>query len=111
MMSEIIKPFANVSVHICDELIVQYAHEIGANVMLRGIRNISDFSYEFNLSLMNNMLNSDVETLFIPTDQKYVVVCSSSIKELAQLGGDISNMVPPIVEKALQEKLAKKKLK
>ena len=74
--------------------------------MLRGIRNSNDFAYEFDLSLMNHTLNSDIETLFIPTEQKYVIVKSSSIKELAQLGGDISSMVPPVVDAALRKKFA-----
>ncbi|MBP3710627.1 MAG: pantetheine-phosphate adenylyltransferase [Treponema sp.] len=108
MMAEIVKPFSNVSIHICNELIVQYAQKVGANVLLRGVRSIHDFSSEFDLSLMNNMLNPEIETLFIPTEQKYVVVRSSSIKELAQFHGDISNMVPPVVAKALKEKFMKK---
>jgi pantetheine-phosphate adenylyltransferase len=104
MMTELIKPFENVSLHICDELIVNYAKKTGAKVLLRGIRNTNDFAYEFDLSLMNHTLNPDVETLFIPTEQRYVIVKSSSIKELAQLGGDITGMVPDIVAEALYVK-------
>lgn len=104
MMAELIKPYKNVCLHICSGLIVNYAEKTGAKVLLRGIRNTNDFAYEFDLSLMNHMLNPSVETLFIPTEQKYVIVKSSSIKELAKLGGNISTMVPPIVEKALKEK-------
>ena len=100
MMSELIKPYPNVSLHICNELIVNYAKKTGAKVLLRGIRNTNDFAYEFDLSLMNHTLNPEVETLFIPTEQKYVVVKSSSIKELAQLGCDISAMVPAAATKA-----------
>lgn len=107
MMSELIKPYPNVSLHICNELIVNYARKTGAKVLLRGIRNTNDFAYEFDLSLMNHTLNPDVETLFIPTEQKYVIVKSSSIKELAQLGGDISSMVPEAVEKALKKKFGR----
>lgn len=106
MMAELLKPYSNVSLHICNELIVNYAKKTGAKVLLRGIRNTNDFAYEFDLSLMNHTLNSDIETLFIPTEQKYVIVKSSSIKELAQLGGDISSMVPSIVEEALKKKFA-----
>ncbi|MBQ9494771.1 MAG: pantetheine-phosphate adenylyltransferase [Treponema sp.] len=111
MMSELIKPYENVSLYICDELIVNYAQKIGANVLLRGIRSVNDFSYEFDLALMNNMLNPKMETLFIPTEREYVVVKSSSIKELAQFGGDISYMVPPIVEDALKKKFQRYNLK
>ena len=106
LMSELLKPYKNVSLHICNELIVNYAKKTGAKVLLRGIRNSNDFAYEFDLSLMNHTLNPDIETLFIPTEQKYVIVKSSSIKELAQLGGDISSMVPSVVDEALRKKFA-----
>ena len=78
MMEEIIKPYKNVTLHLCSELVAQYAKKTGANVLLRGIRNTNDFAYEFDLSLMNHMLNPDIETLFIPTEQRYVIVKSSS---------------------------------
>jgi pantetheine-phosphate adenylyltransferase len=107
MMAELIKTYPNVTLHICSELIVNYVKKTGAKVLLRGIRNTNDFAYEFDLSLMNHTLNPDVETLFIPTEQKYVIVKSSSIKELAQFGGDISGMVPSIVEQALHKKYQK----
>src|SRR5574344_1952141 len=106
MMSELIKPYPNVSLHICNELIVNYAKKTGAKVLLRGIRNTNDFAYEFDLSLMNHTLNPEVETLLIPTEQKYLIVKSSSINELAQFGGDITGMVPPIVADALKKKYA-----
>jgi len=77
MMEEIIKPYENVTLHLCSELVAQYAKKTGANVLLRGIRNTNDFAYEFDLSLMNHMLNPDIETLFIPTEQRYVIVKSS----------------------------------
>ena len=103
-MSQLVRDYRNVEVHTCDYLIVDYARKIGAKVLLRGIRNINDFAYEFDLSLMNHTLNAEVDTLFIPTEQRYVIVKSSSIKELAQYGGDISGMVPPIVAVALHKK-------
>lgn len=104
LVSELIKPIKNVSVHTCDGLIVDYAKKTGAKVLIRGIRNVNDFSYEFDLSLMNHNLNPSVETLYIPTDQKYILLKSSSIKELAKLGGDISGMVPENVRIALLKK-------
>ena len=63
-----------------------------------------DFAHEFDLSLMNRQLGSNIETLFLPTEQKYFLVRSSSIKEAARFGGDVSQMVPPLVEKALKER-------
>lgn len=104
MMKTLVEPYANVSVHIWDKLIVEYAKQAGAKVLIRGIRNVNDFSYEFDLSLMNHNLNANIETLFIPTEPRYVIVKSSSIKELAQFGGDISGMVPPVVCEAVREK-------
>ena len=95
----------NVKVSAWDRLIVDYAKEVQAKVLVRGVRNIGDFSYEFDLALMNRGLAADIETVFIPTDPKYFILSSSSIKELAQFGGDISAMVPPLVAEALSKKL------
>ena len=104
LVQELIMPFRNVSVHTWDGLIVEYAKQTGAKVLIRGIRNMNDFSYEFDLSLMNHNLNPEVETLYIPTDQKFLLLKSSAIKELAKLCGDVSGMVPENVKKALERK-------
>lgn len=104
MLSELVKNYKNVNVHICDELIVNYAKKVGAEVLVRGIRSAIDFSYEFELAQMNQNLNPEIETIFLPTKEQFAIVKSSSIKELAMFGGDISRMVPPLVEKALKEK-------
>jgi pantetheine-phosphate adenylyltransferase len=104
MMKALTEPYQNVTVHMCNTLIVEYCKQVHAKVLLRGIRNANDFAYEFDLSLMNKSLNNDVETLFIPTEQRYVIVRSSNIKELAQFGGDITGMVPPVVAEALFKK-------
>lgn len=108
MLKALTEPYQNVTVHLCDTLIVEYAKKIGANVLLRGVRNMNDFAYEFDLSLMNHNLNPMIETLFIPTEQRYVIIKSSAIKELAAFGGDISNMVPPVVAEAMKAKYAQK---
>ena len=104
MIRQLTEPYGNVSVHACSTLIVDYCKKVGAKVLIRGIRNVNDFSYEFDLSLINRSLNNDVETLFVPTEQRYFLIRSSSIKELARFGGDISGMVPPVVEQAMREK-------
>lgn len=104
LIKELVVPYKNVSVHTWSGLVVEYAKKNGAKVLIRGIRNQTDFSYEFDLSLMNHNLENSVETLFIPTDQKYLLLKSSSIKELARLGGDISDMVPESVRLALEKK-------
>ena len=105
MLKELTAKWKNVTVSSCNSLIVDYAKSINAKVLVRGIRNMADFSYEFDLSLMNKALNSEVETIFIPTEPKYFVLHSSSIKELATFGGDVSEMVPHIVEKELKKKI------
>ncbi|MBQ9537799.1 MAG: pantetheine-phosphate adenylyltransferase [Treponema sp.] len=104
MLKELTKGFDNVQVHTCNTLIVDYCRAVGAKVLLRGIRNTNDFSYEFDLSLMNRSLNGDIETLLVPTEQRYFLIRSSSIKEVARFGGDISGMVPALVADAIKEK-------
>jgi pantetheine-phosphate adenylyltransferase len=106
MMTSLSQGMANVSVTIWDGLIVDFAQKIGVFVILRGVRALADFDYEFELSLMNRSLNPRIETIFLPTDQKYSVLRSSAIKEVGRFGGDVTGMVPPIVARALQEKLA-----
>jgi pantetheine-phosphate adenylyltransferase len=109
LLKELVKDYDNVEVHIWKGLIVNYAKDIDAGVLIRGIRSTNDFAYEFDLAHMNQNLNPNIETLFIPTKEKYAIVKSSSIKELARFGGDISRMVPKIVEKALKDKIKKEK--
>lgn len=109
MLSEMIKPFSNVELHIWDGLIVKYAEQVGAKVLVRGIRTQNDFLYEFDLALMNKALDANIETMFIPTDEEFAIVKSSSIKELAKFGGNISKMVPPNVERTLHKKLEETK--
>ena len=103
-LKELIKPFNNVSVHPYKGIIVNYAKEVGAKVLVRGVRSANDFGYEFELALMNQNLNPDIETVFLQSKEKYAIVKSSSIKQLAQFGGDISRMVPPLVAEALSNK-------
>ncbi len=103
-LRELIKPFKNVSVHSYKGIIVNYAKEVGAKVLVRGVRSANDFGYEFELALMNQNLNPDIETVFLQSKEKYAIVKSSSIKQLAQFGGDISRMVPPSVAEALSKK-------
>jgi pantetheine-phosphate adenylyltransferase len=93
----------NVKVTTSEGLIVDYCREVGAKVLLRGIRSSADFDYEFELSILNKQLNENIETVFIPTEPKYFVLRSSTIKELLNLNGDISAMVPPAVEETLKK--------
>lgn len=104
LIEESIKEIPGVSVRLWDRLIVDYAVEHNIKVILRGVRNVADFGYEFELSMMNKQLKSSVETVFLPTDPKYFVLRSSSIKELLIFNADISEMVPPHVKKLLMSK-------
>ena len=105
MMTTLSQGMTNVSVTLWDGLIVDFAQKTGVFVIVRGVRALADFDYEFELSLMNRSLNPRIETIFLPTDQKYSVLRSSAIKEVARFGGDVTGMVPPIVARALKEKL------
>lgn len=105
MMEALTRQWDNVEVHGWDKMIVEFAQQVEAPIMIRGVRALSDFSYEFELSLLNKGLNPNIETLFIPTDARYFVLRSSAIKELVRLGGDVTTMVPPIVEQALRDKI------
>ena len=109
MIQQLVSRWNNVSVHLWDSLIVDYAKKIKADVLIRGVRNDNDFLYEFDLAMMNKSLNPQIETLFLVPDPKFFVLRSSSIKELAAFGGDVSTMVPPIVEAMLKKKFLPKK--
>ncbi len=104
MMETMVAGLDNVVVHVWQGLIVEYAEQVGARIILRGVRAVSDFDYEFELALMQKHLDRRVETIFLPTAQEHFLLRSSTVKEIAQLGGDVSDMVPPVVEKALRQK-------
>jgi pantetheine-phosphate adenylyltransferase len=106
MLEEIIEPRPNVSVVIWDRLIVDFMKERDIRVLVRGVRGINDFSYEFELSMTNKALSPQIETIFMTTDPRYFVLRSSGIKELASFRGDISAMVPRIVAEALTKKFS-----
>ena len=108
VIQQLVSRWNNVSVHLWDSLIVDYAKKIKADVLIRGVRNDNDFLYEFDLAMMNKSLNPQIETLFLVPDPKFFVLRSSSIKELAAFGGDVSTMVPPIVEAMLKKKFPPK---
>ncbi len=86
-------------------LLVDFARELGASAVIRGLRAMSDFEYEFEMALMNKHLHPELETFFMMTSQEFLYVSSSRLKELARFGGDIKDFVPPSVEHRLREKL------
>ena len=85
-------------------LLVDYAAKVGAKVIVRGLRAISDFEFEFQMALMNRRLNREIQTVFLMTGMRWIYTSSSIIKEAAQFGGDIEGMVPPVVLARLKEK-------
>jgi pantetheine-phosphate adenylyltransferase len=89
-----------------DGLTVDFAREIGARAIIRGVRAMSDFEYEFEMALMNKHLYPDVETLFMMPSQEYLYVSSSRLKELTRFGRDVEEFVPPVVAKKLRERVA-----
>ena len=96
--------FKNVSVAIFNGLLVDFARERGAKAVLRGIRAISDYEYEFQMAMMNRKLDPELETLFMMPAEKYTYVSSRLIKGVFQLGGDVSALVPPLVMERLRRK-------
>jgi len=104
MIQEALGNRDNVEVESFDGLLVDYAVKKKANVILRGLRALSDFEYEFQMALMNRKMNRDVQSIFLMTDYKWFYISSTIIKEAASLGGDISGLVPPNVCTKLKEK-------
>jgi len=107
MLTELVKDLKNVSVVICDGLVVDFMKKKDIKLLIRGVRGLEDFSYEFDVSMMNRTLDPGIETIFMTTAPEYFVIRSSSIKELASFGGDLHDMVPPLVAKALKNKYNK----
>lgn len=105
MMGILLKEYSNVTVSLWDNLVVRFAEVHDIKVIIRGVRALVDFGYEFELAMTNKELNPDVDVLFMPTDPKYFVLRSSAIKEIALLDGDIGAMVPPEVASALKRRL------
>jgi len=104
MLKSSFEVYPNIEVETFDGLLVEYASKKGSIAILRGMRAVSDFEYEFQLALMNRWLNREVQTVFLMTGLRWIFTSSSIIKEAAQFGGDIETMVPPIVNKKLKEK-------
>ncbi|HNY84592.1 MAG TPA: pantetheine-phosphate adenylyltransferase [Anaerolineaceae bacterium] len=98
------KGLENVTVVGYDDLTVHFARKIGASAIVRGLRVFSDFEYEFRMAMANKRLDSAVETIAFVTDEQNTFLSSSTVKEIAALGGDVSTMVPEIVLRALQKK-------
>ncbi|RAI16050.1 MAG: pantetheine-phosphate adenylyltransferase [Candidatus Melainabacteria bacterium] len=107
LIRESIKDLKNVEVDGFDGLTVEYAKKVGAKVLIRGLRAVSDFEYEMQLSQANSALAKDIKTVFLTTKPKYNFISSRTVKEIFSLGGDISSFVPETVENYLKKQFAK----
>ena len=104
LMKDACKHIPNVEVTRFSGLVVRYAKDIGAGVIVRGLRSGSDFEYEFDMAFMNRRLEPEVDLVCFMTSQDYMFVSASLLKEVAKLGGDITEMVPPDVAQAVYKK-------
>ncbi|MEH7502447.1 pantetheine-phosphate adenylyltransferase [Neobacillus drentensis] len=107
LIKEVTKEIPNVKVDDFSGLLIEYAKSVNANAIIRGLRAVSDFEYEMQITSMNRVLNEDIETFFIMTNNQYSFLSSSIVKEVAKYNGNISTLVPPIVEKELEKKFYK----
>ena len=106
MLSSVVSEEPALRVTAFEGLTVDYAREIGAVAIIRGVRAMSDFEYEFEMALMNKHLYADVETLFMMPSQEYFYVSSLRLKELTRFGREVDEFVPPLVAKRLRERFA-----
>jgi len=106
MVREAVGEDPRVGVESFHGLLVDYAAAVGAGAILRGLRAVSDFEYEFQLALMNRRLNRNIQSVFMMTDYRWLFISSTIIKEAARLGGSVEGLVPPGVERRLKEKFA-----
>jgi len=105
MLTEVVRPYPNVEIGWFHGLLVDYVKERGANFILRGIRAISDYEYELQIAHMNRRLSPGVETVFLMAGEAYSFISSQLVKEVASLGGDVSGLVPPLVQDRLRRLL------
>ncbi|WP_082234279.1 pantetheine-phosphate adenylyltransferase [Halobacillus massiliensis] len=104
LLKEVTKNLENVSIDSCGGLLMDYAEQQGAQAIIRGLRAVSDFEYEMQITSMNRKLNEQIETFFVMTNNQYSFLSSSIIKEVAKYQANISDLVPPVVEEALKKK-------
>ena len=105
MLEELTANIKNVSVETFDGLTVEFAAKVNAGAMLRGIRALSDYEYELQIAMMNRKLSPELETVFMMPAEQYSYLSSRLVREAARLGGDVSTLVPELVEHRLKEKL------
>ena len=107
MVEQVVAPFRDrieVEVKPFEDLLIHFVESVGASMIVRGLRAVSDFEYEFQMAGMNDRLNPDIETVFLMADPQYQTIASRLVKEIARLGGDVSQFVTPEVELRLKDK-------
>ncbi len=109
ILREVTKNLKNVKVMTFEGLLIDFAAQMDAKVIVRGLRAITDFEYELQMSQTNRKLNADIETLFLTTSLEYSFLSSTTVKEVASFGGDISQFVPEFVAKKVTEKMKEKR--
>ena len=108
MAREVLSPYPNAEVCSFDGLLMNFLHEKGAKVILRGLRAASDFEYEFQMAGMNRNLYPDVETIFLTPSEQYMFISATMVREIAMLGGDVSKFVQPAIASRLRAKVSEK---
>jgi pantetheine-phosphate adenylyltransferase len=108
MTREVLAPYPNVTVTTFSTLLMDFVHEQGARVVLRGLRAVSDFEYEFQMAGMNRNLHPDVETLFLTPSEQYMFISSTIVREIARFGGDVAAFVHPLVNERLKANVARR---
>ena len=106
LISKVTGDLPNVEVREFNGLLIDFCQEVGAGSIVRGLRAVSDFEYEMQLTSMNRKLDSSIETIYMMTNNNYSFISSSIVKEVAKYGGKTEDVVPPLVEEALKEKFA-----
>lgn len=106
LATNVLSRFPNVRIMKFEGLMVDFAKKNGASIILRGLRAVSDFEYEFQLAGMNRKLMPEADTVFLPTSEKFTYISSSLVREIAKYGGEIGEFVPPGVKEVLIKKLA-----
>lgn len=104
-LRDAVSQWENVEVDAFDGLLVDYAQQVGATLLLRGLRALSDFEYELQMAMMNRRLSPELETMFLMPSEAYSYVSSRLVREVARLGGDLSGLVPPEVERAMARRV------
>ena len=108
LLEEVLKDYENIEIATTDLLTVEFAKQVKATAMLRGLRMVSDFEYELQMATLNKCLDDEIETIFIMSSHEYSFLSSSSVKEIVKFNGDVSMFVPKCVELALHQKINNK---